>query len=395
MRLPGLCRCCCVLALVGCTAGGASPAPPLDAGPPVVPASDAATDSAVPPPATGCYSDLEEDADGDGFTRLDGDCHDCSPQVNPAAFDDPSNQVDEDCDGTAAQERVTCDGDVALDAVDPFAAARTIGLCRTTTEGDRRWGVISAEWVQADGRGRPFTSMQHGMMSRLGTFTPRAGARMLAISSGAARAPDQPGFTSQCDTYVFEESSWPAGFDPDSAACPDVTSGPVYDAIALQLRIRVPSNAQGFEFDSSFFTYEYPGYICSEYNDFFLVVMDPAPAGAPPDKNLVFDQDGNRVGVNTSLLRVCEPGLHPCPLGTGPLAGTGYDPDDNECGGIGSGGSTGWLHTQVPVEAGSIITLRFATWDAGDPTLDSLALIDNFRWLVEDPGDITTDPILF
>ena len=49
---------------------------------------------------------------------------------------------------------------------------------------------------------------------------------------------------------------------------------------------------------------------------------------------------------------------------------------------------------EVPVEGGSIITLRFTIWDAGDPVLDSLSLIDAFEWLLEDPGEVSTDPIL-
>ena len=37
------------------------------------------------------------------------------------------------------------------------------------------------------------------------------------------------------------------------------------------------------------------------------------------------------------------------------------------------------------VQPGSIITLRFAIWDSGDGILDSLALIDNFRWSEDVP----------
>jgi hypothetical protein len=59
------------------------------------------------------------------------------------------------------------------------------------------------------------------------------------------------------------------------------------------------------------------------------------------------------------------------------------------------GASTGWLRTETPVAGGTIITLRFTIWDAGDAKLDSLSLIDSFEWLLEDPGEVRTDPILF
>lgn len=384
--------------------GGPGPIPGVDSGP--RPTYDA---------GGACHGGMDDDLDGDGWTPRDGDCYDCSPQVNPAAFDDPGNDVDEDCDGTAATTFETCDSGLALDSTDPNDAARAIGLCRFVSGSDRGWGVISARWTRADGTGAPASTRQYGIMGSLGAAAARAGGAMLAISSGAARAPGQPGYTDDCDEYtVSPAGGTPAGLDPDTPACPGVRSGAVYDPVALEVRIRVPSNAQGFRFESSFFTTEYPNYICSEYNDFFVAVMEPRPAGSS-DGNLVFDVDGNKVSVNNSLLRACAPGTHggrsfACPLGTAPLAGTSFD-DSQLCGqegipgfpfpfpGGGSegpiGAGTGWLRTESPVEGGTIVTIRFALWDAGDPQLDSLALIDAFDWLIEDPGEVHTDPILF
>jgi hypothetical protein len=59
-------------------------------------------------------------------------------------------------------------------------------------------------------------------------------------------------------------------------------------------------------------------------------------------------------------------------LGDTGLQGTGYE------GGI--GGGTGWLTTTSPVTPGETITLRFMIFDEGDHILDSVVLIDNFRW---------------
>jgi hypothetical protein len=41
----------------------------------------------------------ETDTDGDGYTEVDGDCDDADPAVNPAAEEDLSNGVDDDCNG--------------------------------------------------------------------------------------------------------------------------------------------------------------------------------------------------------------------------------------------------------------------------------------------------------
>jgi len=62
-----------------------------------------------------------------------------------------------------------------------------------------------------------------------------------------------------------------------------------------------------------------------------------------------------------------------CTLGPGELAGTGLYESSKE-------GGTGWLVTKGNVVPGEEITVRFAIWDTRDNVLDSMVLIDNFRW---------------
>jgi hypothetical protein len=373
-----------------------------------------APQSAAPlPPST-------VDLDRDGFSPADGDCEEGSAQINPGAYDFPQNGHDEDCmngDATVAEDG--CDGSLTIDSTDPRDGARALGLCRFTTEDAKQWGVISARYVQADGTGSPADLSQIGLLPGLGVVAPRQGASMLAISSGAARAPDQLDYTDDCDAYSLAATDPPDGYPKPSPACPDAQFGHVYDAAALELEIRTPSNAKSLAFDSNFYTYEYPDYICMEFNDFFVAMLDPKPATLS-DGNILFDQDGNPVSVNNSLLQVCAPGNHggkdfPCPQGVALLENTGFG-GESSCAsnaasalpglfgpafggpaGAGasadSGAATGWLHTTAPVEGGSIITLRFAIWDSGDGILDSLALIDNFAWSVETPV-VETKPVI-
>jgi hypothetical protein len=346
------------------------------------------------------------DEDGDGWGSEDGDCDDCSNVVNPGAFDFPGNMVDEDCSGTdATASEHECDTSLALDSADPNDAARAIGLCRFTDESSGQWGVISARFTRADGAGSMDSPLQSGILPRFGSVAAPHGGSMLALSSGIARAPDQPGYTTECDLFGTtmlgfpfppDSTPFPAGFPVESPACPGVTTGPVYNAAGLEVRIRVPTNARSLAFRSNFYTYEYPEYICSEYNDFFVTLMTPRPDGLVND-NIVFDTDGNLVSVNASLLQVCEPGTHggrtfSCPRGTALLAQTGFD-GTAVCGtgdvfgttiGQSVRAATGWLSTTAPVERGEIITLRFTVWDSGDPDLDSLVLIDGVRWEIED-----------
>ncbi|MGE0784358.1 MAG: putative metal-binding motif-containing protein [Sandaracinaceae bacterium] len=409
--------CACVTALAstalssiaGCTASPPSGRPPMggDAGPGAPPPGYDAGPGTVtppPPPPDGCSTSAGMDYDMDGFPN-GVDCNDCAPQINPGAFDESGNGIDEDCDGADSAGDV-CDTGLPMAPGSPEEAARALGLCRMATGSS--WGVVSARFTTADGSAAPPSSMQIGLLPSFGSSNaPREGASMLALSSGVARAPGQPGYTTECD--YFEEfsprSSFPPTFPQESSSCPGVRSGAVYDSVALEVTIRVPTNALGFSFSSSFFTYEYPEFICDEFNDFFAVLRQDA---AGSWQNIVFDEDNNPVSVNNSLLRACAPGMaggkvFDCPLGRGPLGGTGFGADslcgtpgggDPYGGGGGAtsgqeaGGGTGWLRTVAPVTGGETITLRFAIWDSGDPDLDSTALVDAFRWEL-DPVMVT------
>src|SRR5262249_4885132 len=150
---------------------------------------------------------------------------------------------------------------------------------------------------------------------------------------------------------------------------------------------RVPSNAKSFTFQHSFFTREYPKFICNDYDDFFVTMMDPVPAGLA-DGNIAFDSDGNPVSVNTTLLQVCTASTagnktFTCPLAERLLSGTGFE----------THAATGWLTTTTPVDnvRGKVITLSWAIWDQGDGRYDSTALVDDFEWSIA-PSTVQTNP---
>jgi hypothetical protein len=206
----------------------------------------------------------------------------------------------------------------------------------------------------------------------------------------------------------------PADFDGKSSNCDyNDPSMSVVDAVALELRVRVPTNVAAISFDSAFFTDEYPDYICTSFNDFFQVIVEPRRPFGSKDGNVVFDQDANPVSVNNSLLRVCSPGEHggkmfACPLGPSSLVGTGLDdcaPSTLLPGGLtgtaggdrGYGASTGWLNTQLAVQPGEELMLRFTIWDSTDSSLDSVAIIDHVRFHLRSepppPEKPTTTPI--
>jgi hypothetical protein len=382
---------------------------------------DGGPSSPVLPPGACPYHD-GTDHDGDGFAFTDGDCDDCDPGMNPGAFDVPNDGIDQDCDGIPDDEPTGCDVGAQLASDDPFEAALAMDLCRRTTDAAtgklRTWGVVDAKFVAPDGSDlcqsygnaspQPAYScaanasfaLGHGNLTQLGVNPPKQGSHMLALSSGTARDPTDPGYQSPkgFDKQFLVHAA--SGFPAATPACPGDLATVSVDGAALQLTIRVPTNAQSLSMNENFFTFEFPTYVCSEYDDSFVIEMTPAPVGLP-NLNIAFDQAGNMLGVNSSLFQVCDPQIvvgtnFPCPLGPSSLKGTGFSAADNPYTFAGDRGATGWLKTTVnigPQLRGKNITLVFAVWDGGDGVLDSTALIDNLVWSTSPaPGTPVTVP---
>ena len=87
----------------------------------------------------------------------------------------------------------------------------------------------------------------------------------------------------------------------------------------------------------------------------------------------------NPITVNNSFFEICvAKGCYTCPLGSGPLAGTGMD--------IGNtGGGTDWLDITAPVVPGETIVLELMVFDVSDGILDSLVLLDDLDWELISP----------
>jgi len=227
----------------------------------------------------------------------------------------------------------------------------------------------------------------------------RKGERMLVLSSGSARQPNDPGYQDVGGFSKGYTSNHPYGFPKDSMACPGTTTGTPNDATGLEVEIRTPQNAHGLSFDFDFYTYEWPVFVCSTYNDFFVALLEPYPP-AQTDGLISFDSQGNPVSVNNAFIEVCGCPENPpspcqaggklfdCALGDTELIGTGFGLDTA----FQDHGATSWLTSTAPVEPNSVIQLRWAVYDSGDGVLDSTTLIDNFRWIAETGVPVKTVP---
>ena len=351
------------------------------------------------------FKDPSGDHDGDGFTVGDGDCNDCSLAMNPGAQDFADNHVDEDCDGMADNNPTACDGALNVASSSALDGAKALGLCKL--QAGKSWGLISAQYVTADGKpldGYDLDGIGHGILKGFGpNVHPQEGKAVLALSSGSARQPTDPGYETVSGYDKMYETGAPPGYPKESPACPNVTTGEPHDTAGLLVKIKSPSNAKSLKFNLNFYTYEWPDYICSEFNDFFVAMMTPVPKGQA-DGNISFDAKGTLISVNAGFLDVCgcdSAGGPPCKttgapssckLGNAQLKGTGFDedlfgdPTENSA-------ATGWLATTSPIQQpGAEISLLFAVWDSGDGVLDSTVLLDNFTFDV-DAADTTTAPV--
>ncbi|MCA9620814.1 MAG: hypothetical protein KC731_17445, partial [Myxococcales bacterium] len=293
--------------------------------------------------------------------------------------------IDEDCDGLVDEVAAYCDAHLALESLSPWDAARALDLCHIA-QGPKDWGLVDARWALPDGDLPPADllveyHLGHGLLDGFGPQVKvQRGERMLALSSGTARRPGDPNHhTSEGFRKGYTSGSPISG--GTSPSCPDVVTGEPRDGVALEVVLRAPANVGSFSFDFDFYTHEWPTYICSPSNDYFVALMMPPPANLPGG-NISLDAAGNPISVNTAFLDVCGCAANPpnvcmaggkpfeCVLGNGELVGTGYGADS----GTGDHAATSWLTTTAPVEAGSEIKLRFTTYDSDDGDHDSLTL---------------------
>ena len=376
-------------------------------------------------------TDEDVDMDGDGLTTCGGDCCDSTEctvpaLVNPGAFDAPGNNFDDDCDGKIDNAPLTCDSGMPTNSSLAMDYAKAIDLCQTTTMAAKKWGVIDAKLTLADGTGIP-ASQARAIRPKFGATTPRKGAALALLSTGAAAGKNDtnPAYQDFQHTPMLggngTASNFPSDFFtangnklPNAPGCPMPGGTLANDPVMLTLTIRVPTNARSFTLDTSFFSSEFPEYVCSPFNDFFVVLLDSTYNGSPAnptDKNLAFYAAGAQrypVGVNlasgnTGLFTQCRNGHISCRqvqnaptiatcTSTADLSGTGFDePDPGWCDSNSlQGGGTGWLRTSGNVVPGEVIKLRIAIWDTSDHLLDSIAAVDGFTWSVDvaQPGTV-------
>lgn len=143
------------------------------------------------------------------------------------------------------------------------------------------------------------------------------------------------------------------------------TPGGGNDMVQMVLELNVPTGATKVSFDFKFLSEEFPEFVGSAFNDGFVVekgastfTVSGANVAAPG--NLVFDQNGNAITINTT---------GPLGMSAGNASGTTYD------------GATPVLTTEVPLTpSDTTVTLIFSVFDVGDNIYDSTVFLDDVRF---------------
>ncbi|MBX3190603.1 MAG: choice-of-anchor L domain-containing protein [Labilithrix sp.] len=325
----------------------------------------------------------------------------CSPAKGQAEIADDG--CDNDGDGKI-DNVPTCDSTIRSDG-SAADFAKAMGICdAASTKG---FGLVSAKFTRGHGRDDAPMAEQHGVLQKFGNvLKPREGARLGVLSTGYAQeyngAPNRAFGGAEAGKDWFGarpgvgNGTAPPGYPKAAAGCQQATD--VNDVIDLRLELKAPPNAKGFKFDFNFLSGEWPAYICSRFNDGFVAYLSAKGFNGGAPENISFDAKKNPVSVNNGFFDRCtpnatigclggSPGKSTCPGGPEELAGTGFGIVGNYCGFLGggtpstSGGATGWLSSQAPVQPGETFVLDLIIWDTGDGDLDSSVLLDNFKWI--------------
>jgi Putative metal-binding motif len=359
------------------------------------------------------------DVDGDGWTVCDNDCCEevgpaCSTPalVNPGAYEVVGDGVDNDCNPATSDTTPPppCSVTQNFTGVTAVDIAQAMDLCLFTTANPplamRTWGVVDAELLLADGSTPSAVQLaniqdkQVAILEAFGTggVVPTNGPTMAGLSSGLMRGEVDPGYNPAVNhnpgtgfslmpvappaVYTAQHGGKLAPGHCGGTTCP--TGSGAFDSVDVRLTIRVPTNAFSFSYDFRFFSAEYQSYQCTAYNDYYLALLTSGAAGIPADHDISFDALHNPVSVNNGFFQVCGGNgmsCGTCPSGTGALAGTGLELVNTGTSGP-TGGGTLWLTTDAPVVPGETMQLDLTIFDVSDDVLDSMVLLDNFRWSV-------------
>src|SRR5262249_35053424 len=142
----------------------------------------------------------------------------------------------------------------------------------------------------------------------------RNGRAMALLSTGIAADESDPDYNATDGTdpgtdlggdCVTNSAGNPLPGLPGVAGCSQSQPAMVNGYRELVLTLKAPTNVNSFSFDFQFFSSEYPYFVCTKFNDEFLVLQESQVEFATPG-NIAFDNNMNPVTVNNGFFTVCQ-----------------------------------------------------------------------------------------
>ncbi len=302
-----------------------------------------------------------------------------------------------DAPTTGATTGAACefDGVAACEGVnDPF---RAIGLgCAGTP--------ITAPVVTSDEPGAYRVATQFGNAY----WGPREGAQLLVLTTGSLPIPDANGYVQAVagsgqpgvdnagengvdlpppiEPFPGSEAPW-VGCDGEndcSHSLPDLwENGTGADAVGLSFSVTAPAGAAGFALDVAWMSAEFPER--AELPDGDLAVVWVSAEGFTGNLATVGGAALVPMHVRGQVVEGQRVGDHPS------LAGTGMEGVEGPSCDFGwaaytscpRGGALEWMTLRGPASAGEVVAVTVLLMDRQDALLDSLLLLDAWRWTCE------------
>jgi hypothetical protein len=237
-----------------------------------------------------------------------------------------------------------------------------------------------------------------------GAFPPQEGSKYVVIGSGRVDELDSGGLGAcSSDLGAYDPGTLPApmvGSDVGAQTCAEnpalvgmgdcsntiegQLAGSVNDYTELRITATVPNTVNSFSYSLAYFSYEYPDYYLSQFNDMYIGWLESEVWTG----NISFDEQGAPISLNAGFLDYRDAN----PINDPECQGNCSAPEIHGTCMEGHAG-TKWLTTTAGVKPGEDITIVLAIFDMSDSILDSYAFIDNFQWGCEGDQPPSTVPI--
>lgn len=231
--------------------------------------------------------------------------------------------------------------------------------------------IVSASMTNLNNSGTADTRGFGIQVGTLGNNFPTESGSFIVLTSG--NVADIPGANDATGVTFDQGTQFGSGAESNGD-----------DVVSLRITIKPPDTALSFHFDHVFLSEEFPEFVGSAFNDFFIFQSAVTPVtvtfaqvggatGPVASDNVIFDNNGGIMSVNNNFF---DPN-------TAQVTGTEFD------------GQTPLLLTcaPIPTSGGKPFTIVLSVGDVGDASLMSAAFVDNFQFSDEPiTKAVTADP---